>query len=433
MNGFTFIIVGIVLVVSLVIYFEMRIAKKRNLQIYTISDSVTNISCGIQERIFDFFYAVLFLQASTYLYENVAPWHIPINIFTSILALLIFDFVAYWFHRFSHEVNLLWAAHIVHHQSEELNLTTVFRVSFFAVVYRSMFFIWLPLIGLNAFTLLICGLILAIYQLFTHSRLIGKLGFLEIFMTTPSHHRVHHGRNEDYMYSNYGHIFIFWDKLFGTFTLEKEEPKYGITSGFESTDPFNASLSYWENLIERAKRTKRPIDKLRVFFKGPAWTPDDVEHLPSEYKTDVKGNRLPYKVKVKKEIGIYILINTLFTFLLFIILIKGIGNKDTTLMELFRNPNVMWLVAIILFSHYSHGKMFEQTFRSIFIDAMRLLVVAVSIILFRNELQSNLWIVYSILGFCIAMLLWLFRISSLYRETLGNKFVFRKKKSDLVL
>ena len=158
MNAFGYLVIAIVVVIVGVIFLESFFAKKRNIKLYTFSDSIANLSCGILERIFDFFYAVLFLIASTYLYDNVALVQIPPTILSAAVALLLFDFLAYWHHRWSHEVNFLWAAHIVHHQSEELNLTTVFRVSFFAVINRSFFFILMPLLGFDPFTILICGL-----------------------------------------------------------------------------------------------------------------------------------------------------------------------------------------------------------------------------------------------------------------------------------
>ena len=215
------IIIGVPVIIGLVIL-ESTVAKRKKLKLYTLSDSITNLSLGLLERVFDIFFSVLTLIAFNYIHENIAPFQIELTAFTWIIGLLVTDFIAYWFHRLSHEINFLWAAHIVHHQSEELNLTTVFRVSFLAVVYRSFFYVWMALAGFDVFTILTTGVFLGFYQLFTHSRVIGKLGFVEKFMTTPSHHRVHHGRNEKYLDQNYGHIFIFWDKLFGTFIEEDE-------------------------------------------------------------------------------------------------------------------------------------------------------------------------------------------------------------------
>ena len=123
------IIIGIPILISLVVL-ENFVAKKKQLKLYTLSDSITNLSCGLLERVFDIFFSVLALYGFNYIYFNIAPFQIELSVITWIIGLFVTDFIAYWFHRLSHEINFLWAAHIVHHQSEELNLTTVFRVSF---------------------------------------------------------------------------------------------------------------------------------------------------------------------------------------------------------------------------------------------------------------------------------------------------------------
>ena len=411
MNALTYlIIIGVTAIVAVMIV-ELIIAKKRGVKVYTLSDSIVNLSCGMLERLFDFFYAVLFLMASNYLFENVAPFQITSNAFTFVIALFLFDFLAYWHHRLSHEINFFWAAHIVHHQSEELNLTTVFRVSLFAVINRSLFFIWMPLIGFDAYTILICGIILGLYQFFTHSRLIGRLGFLEYFLVTPSHHRVHHARNEKYMDHNYGHIFIIWDKLFGTFVPEEEEPDYGITTGFESANPYYAQFSYWKNLFTRARRTKSWKNKIRVFTKGPAWTPDDVPHLPPEYKTDENGNRLPHRIPIKPELGAYILINAIFTFGIFLGLLKGVGKEETvTFIGLLENPYVVALSAVILVSVFAHGKMIEQVKRAALIDVIRLLFICTITLSVFGNIEISAWLMPTVLAYSSIMMLWLIRL-----------------------
>jgi len=416
METYKLLITYITLVIIAIIICEKYFANKRNIVIYTISDSVVNLSCGMLERLFDFFYAALFLQISTYLYNNVAPIQIPRNLYTISIALVLFDFTAYWFHRLSHKINFLWASHIVHHQSEELNLTTVFRVSFIAVIYRSLFFIWIPLVGFDAFTLLICGLSLGLFQLFTHSRIIGKLGFLEIFMTTPSHHRVHHGINKKYIDHNYSHIFIFWDKLFGTFTPETEEPNYGITSGFESTNPYTAQFSYWRNLFIRSKRTSHFSDKIKIFFKSPNWTPKDVAHLPIEYKTNKQGKRIHYKVTIAKETGLYILTTTFFTFLTFAFLNISINPTEVNLMGRFTNPLVLTLAGIILFSIYAHGKMFEQTTQSIRIEFIRLLMISFCALYIQTQvlIETQITILFLILN--IVFMTWLIKIKFINKK-----------------
>lgn len=398
-----------VLIIATIIYVEYYFAKKKKLKLYTFSDSVMNISCGLIERVFDFFYAVLFLIATNYIYTNLAPFQIPSNLFTGILALLIFDFLAYWHHRWSHEVNFLWASHIVHHQSEELNLTTVFRVSFFGVINRSAFFILMPFIGFDALTILICGVILGFYQLFTHSRLIGKLGILESIIITPSQHRVHHARNEKYLDHNYGHIFVFWDKLFGSYVPETEEPVYGITSGFTSTNPFTAQFSYWKNLIIRSKKANTISDKINVFIKGPEWTPENVAHLPPEYLTDENGDRLKFNIYISKEKGIYILLNTIFTFTIFIFLLLVIGNKNSSINDLIENKYIIALVILILFSVFSHGKMLEQSKNAYLLESFRLIIICIAFPVIFDRFSDVHLITYGVITWCVFMFLWLFK------------------------
>ena len=173
------LIASIAFLIILLLTFEAVFAKKRKIRIYNFSDSFTNLYCGVLERVFDLVFSILILFLFDYIHKNFAILEFSFSIPIWILGLFVTDFIAYWFHRLSHQVNFLWAAHIVHHQSEELNITTVFRVSFFAVVFRALFFVWMALAGFDVFTIVTTSLFLGLYQLFTHSRIVGKLGILE--------------------------------------------------------------------------------------------------------------------------------------------------------------------------------------------------------------------------------------------------------------
>ncbi|MEL6675487.1 MAG: sterol desaturase family protein, partial [Bacteroidota bacterium] len=211
----------IIPVLLLLVGLEYLVSRRKGVEAYTLGDTIVNICCGILERLFDLFWIVLLYFLFDYLYD-LAPWHIPMNAGTWILAFFVADFLAYWHHRLSHQINFMWAAHIVHHQSEELNLTTVFRVSAFAVINRTFFWIWMPFMGFSPEMATASILFIGLYQFVTHTRLVGKLGWLEYLFVTPSHHRVHHARNEKYIDQNYGHVFIIWDRMFGTFKEEEE-------------------------------------------------------------------------------------------------------------------------------------------------------------------------------------------------------------------
>ncbi|NQV51591.1 MAG: sterol desaturase family protein [Flavobacteriales bacterium] len=408
-----FLLTGIVVVLFLVILgYEIVVSIQTGVHVFNLSDALVNTYCAILERSFDVFYGVLFLIGAQYIYEHIAPFQMPINAFTWILGIVLFDFVAYWFHRLSHEINFLWAAHIVHHQSEELNFTTVFRVSFFAVIFRSFFFIWFPFLGYDALSIVTFGVFLGFYQLVTHSRLVGRLGFLEEIFTTPSHHRVHHARNVKYMDHNYGHILIIWDKMFGTFVREDEEPDYGITSGFESNSAFRAQFAYWKDLFTRASRTKSLSNKMNVFLKGPAWTPEDVGFLPSEYQVDEQGQRMKREVRLSFEYGAYLLIGTLVTLTLFAHLtFTGKSIQEPTLALIFGNQEIIALTVAMLLSVFAHGQMLEYTRLAFPAEVLRLIALPLIVFQFMSEAPTASWLVPLTVGYCGISMLWLIRVA----------------------
>ncbi len=382
----------IIPILLLAVLVEYLVAKYKKVEVYTLSDTLVNMCCGILERLFDFFWVVFMYFVFVWLYDNVSLWHIAQNPLTWLVALLFGDWLAYWHHRLSHEINFLWASHIVHHQSEELNLTTVFRVSLVAVINRSFFFIWMPILGFTPVFTISVTMFIGLFQFVTHSRLVKKLGFIEKIFVTPSHHRVHHARNEKYMDHNYGHVFIFWDKLHGTFVAEEEEPQYGITTGFESGNAYDAVLFYWKDLFIRARRTEKWGDKFRVFLKGPNYTPDDVEFLPTKYRTDEEGSRLHHRIELPTDYGFYVFINTITTVGLFasmFFLKKSFENP--TMAGLFSDPRIISLALLIMFGIFTHGRMINRKVGGYLLEYVRLIgIAAVLPFVFQNENNAML-------------------------------------------
>jgi alkylglycerol monooxygenase len=417
MNGFMYIVIFIAVSLVSIIIYEAYVSYTQKVRVYTLADSLVNLYCGILERSGDLFYAVIFLMASQYIYDNIAPFHIPVNLFTWIIGLLIFDLIAYWFHRLSHEINIFWAAHIVHHQSEELNFTTVFRVSVFALLFRSLFFIWMPFMGFDPWSIFTFSIFLGGYQFLTHSRVVGRLGILEKFMTTPSHHRVHHARNEKYMDHNYGHIFIIWDKMFGTFVPEEEEPEYGITSGFESNNAYNAQFAYWKDLFTRAKKTRKLKDKIAVFFKGPSWTPDDVGFLPSVYKTDQHGQRIKRDVRVSKELGANLLISTAVTLSFFVALIAiGKQLEEPSLRSLIANSQIVAFTLFILLSVLAHGQMLENPKTAFVLELTRITALLFVGFNFLGGVEYASWIQPAIVVYSLVAIFWAIKLAFFSRN-----------------
>lgn len=165
--------------------------------------------------------------------ENLLAWG---------FVLIAVDFIYYWFHRATHEVHFLWACHVTHHSSEEFNLTVALRQSMFQRIFEYAFNLPLALLGIPWWMFFVCHSILKIYQFWVHTRLVGKLGWMEKILLTPSHHRVHHGRDPEYLDKNHGGILILWDKWFGTYTEEKKEPIYGLTEPLPTFNPVWANF-----------------------------------------------------------------------------------------------------------------------------------------------------------------------------------------------
>ncbi|MDV6235196.1 sterol desaturase family protein [Leptospira ellisii] len=183
------------------------------------------------------------------------------------------DFVYYWFHRATHEINFLWACHVTHHSSEEFNLSVALRQSSFQRVFEYAFNLTIAFCGVPWQAFLLAHGILKIYQFWVHTRLIGKLGFLEEILVTPAHHRVHHGRDPKYIDKNHGGILIFWDRIFGSFAREEEEPVYGLTKPVTTFDPIFTNLHVYGEMWELLGRIPNWKDKLLFLIKPPGWRP----------------------------------------------------------------------------------------------------------------------------------------------------------------
>lgn len=184
------------------------------------------------------------------------------------------DFTYYWFHRASHEVRFLWAAHENHHSSERYNLSTALRQSW-TTPFTELLFYWpLPLLGIHPAMLLTQKAISLLYQFWIHTELVDRLGPMEWLFNTPSHHRVHHGMNVEYLDRNHGGILILWDRLFGTFEPERAAVRYGLTKRLESFNPFTIAFHEWSALARDLRDARDWRARLGYVFAPPGWSPD---------------------------------------------------------------------------------------------------------------------------------------------------------------
>lgn len=259
----------------LLMVMEYGYSLKKQKRYYTFDESISNLNVGIVERMCDMFSVSLFYFFFVWIYQNFALFQIEANIWTWLLLFLFTDFLWYWYHRYSHEVNLLWAAHVVHHQSEDYNFTVAARITIFQAVFRSLFWAFIPLLGFPPFMMTVILLVHGVYPFFSHTQTIGHLGILEKILVTPSHHRVHHSSNEIYLDKNYGDILIIWDKLFGTFIEEKKEEPcvYGLTKPIQRYTFLWQHFHYLFEIGVSFQRARGFKNKMRTIFGRP----DDIQ------------------------------------------------------------------------------------------------------------------------------------------------------------
>jgi sterol desaturase/sphingolipid hydroxylase (fatty acid hydroxylase superfamily) len=253
-----------------------RVRGQRN---FTLADSINSLSTGALSTSTGLLTKGVGLLTYALAWEHLALLRLPSNaLWVWLLAFVLYDLCYYWLHRLGHERNILWAAHSVHHQSEEYNLTTALRQTSSGFIFSWLFYVPLALIGVPPVVFITVASLNLLYQFWVHTRHIPKLGWLEWVLITPSNHRVHHAQNPVYLDRNYGGVFIIWDRLFGTFKEEDpaEPVVFGVTTPLASWNPLWANLQFYAQLYSDARRTRSWKDKLRIWFMPTGWRPADV-------------------------------------------------------------------------------------------------------------------------------------------------------------
>lgn len=260
------------LAVPLFLFFiglEYFVSIRAGKSVFNFNSSIANMNVGVLERLIDVFTAGSFYFFYDYLHKNFAVFDIRPGILVWTALILATDLIWYWYHRMGHKVNLFWGFHVVHHTSEEFNYTAGTRITIFQAVVRTAFWSVLPLIGFPASMISTMLIVHGLYPFFTHTQLIGKLGILEYILVTPSHHRVHHASNTAYLDKNFGDMFIIWDKLFGTFQEETEQPRYGLT---KQLDSYSFLWQHFHFLVEiwyALKEKQGFLAKIKLVFGRP--------------------------------------------------------------------------------------------------------------------------------------------------------------------
>lgn len=261
----------------LLIGVELLVQKMRKVELYRFNDAVGNISCGITQQVSGVFFKTLTFAGYLLLYDNFRFFDIPENLLSYTLLFIGIDFFYYWFHRYAHEISLFWGTHVVHHQSEDYNLSVALRQSALQTFFSSIFYLPLALIGFNPIAFVTINAFQTLYQFWIHTKTIKRMpAWFEFIFNTPSHHRVHHGVNPKYIDKNHGGTLIIFDRMFGTFQREEEEVVYGVTKPLGTFNPVWANIDYYKDLFAQVQQTPGWQNKLQTLFQKPGWRPEEM-------------------------------------------------------------------------------------------------------------------------------------------------------------
>lgn len=373
---------------------EYLYSKRKGRNFFQYAESVANLNVGIAERLLDLFTTSLFFGAFVYIHEHFALFDIKAGWFTWVLLFLATDLVWYWYHRLAHEINAFWAVHVVHHQSEDFNYTVSARITVFQAVVRCMFWAVLPLIGFPPLMISLFLLVHGLYPFFIHTQALGKWGWFEKILVTPTHHGIHHASNPEYLDKNYGDVLIIWDKLFGTFAKEKKDVQivYGLTK------PLNSHSFLWQHfhflleLFMNFKYAKGIKAKWKVLFGKPDDLDPRYRSILERRLLNVRFQHRPATLAIRQ----YVTAQTIFSLgLLFVVL----------LFEHYLSwVQLLLLSAFIVISLINSGAILDQRRWIFYLEYIRLILVMVAIGVF----YPNSWTFVGITAASLVMI-WYFR------------------------
>jgi alkylglycerol monooxygenase len=258
---------------------EMGVARRQGLAGYRLSDGITDISCGMMQQATSVFVKVIPIAVYVWVYENMRITEIS-GVAAWIVAFLGTDMMYYWWHRFSHRVNIGWATHVVHHQSEDYNLAVALRQSLTSSITLFPFYLPLALIGIHPLTFAVVDALITLYQFWIHTETIDRMGAFGWVFNTPSHHRVHHGINPEYLDKNYAGALIIWDRMFGTFEKESRQPVYGTVKPLGSFNPLWANVWYFWLLYKDSAAAQTSWERWKVWWSAPGYRPEGLAPYP---------------------------------------------------------------------------------------------------------------------------------------------------------
>ncbi len=241
--------------------------KRRNTY-HDIKDTLASLSLGVAQVVLGVLLGSTMLAIDNWLYQH-SLFKFGNSWYELTLLLLLMEFSFYWWHRASHRIRFFWANHVNHHTSVEYNFSTALRQPVFSPILRPLFYFYIPFLGFEPHMLIVLGVPSLVWGVLSHTKHVGKLGFLEYILVTPSAHRVHHGSNPEYIDKNYGGLFIFWDILFGTYAREDEPVVYGITKNINTYNPITITFHEWKAWIQDITQSKSLREAFDYTFRPP--------------------------------------------------------------------------------------------------------------------------------------------------------------------
>lgn len=333
-----------------------------------IMDSVSSVSSGITNAVKDVLGLSITFISYEWMVSKIAVFHLEANIVTYLVAFVIIDFYGYWTHRIAHQVNFFWNKHAIHHSSEEFNLACALRqtVSSFVNLFT---FLLIPaaIIGVPTAVIVITLPIQLFLQFWYHTKHIKKMGFLEHILVTPSHHRVHHAINPEYIDKNHSQIFIIWDKLFNTFQKELEAvpPVYGITRPAQTWNPIRINFQHLGLLISDAWRAENWKDKFTIWFKPTGWRPENFEE---KYPVNKITNVYAFE-KYETEASIKLVYWSVFQALISLLFVSFLFNYIAVI----GLPSIFIYGLFIFLTIYSYTELMDESQFSVYWEIVRFL------------------------------------------------------------
>ncbi len=350
---------------------------------YRLNDTFTSISLGLISR----YIPLLGLGIQGAAFAYVAQYYnlklfSPSSLWVWIFAFFLYDFCYYWMHRLHHEVKVLWATHVVHHHGEEFNLSTALRQTSTGFLWKWIFYLPIFIVGIPPEVFVTVAGVNLVYQFWVHTEHIPKLGWYEYVFVSPSNHRIHHAQNKHYVDANYGGVFIFWDRIFGTYKEEMKElkPIYGTAKPLRSWNPFKANFDIFREMLLDSSRTKSFKDKIGVWFSRPNWRPEDVKIEYPIIKNDLE-NFEPYNPEVSSQVKIYGWIQLLFLLVISGVITSTVGAQTYLETSLF---------ALILVASVTISLMAFENFSLKVLPEVAKSIIVLTIIIFGNILNNEL-------------------------------------------